>query len=133
VRTVYLAHPLSDRTPEGVARNRFNAAHWGIWIAKVFPCSVSADWIWWSMVLDESSENRVLGLERDCVQIGKCDELWMTGGRCSSGMAIESAHAKKTGVVVRDLTGFGYLPPQSWPTATRELTSFVELVFREWS
>jgi hypothetical protein len=133
VRTIYLAHPLSAETAAGIEKNRTNAARWGIWIAKTFPCAVSADWIWWSMVLDETPENRALGLSRDFVQISKCQELWLVGGRVSGGMQLESDYAKCEGVPVRDLTSFGRLSPAFWPKLVQgDIKPFVDRVLAEW-
>lgn len=110
MKTIYLAHPLSAPTPEGIAENRLNAARWGVWIAQHYPVAVSADWIWWSMALDETAENRALGLSRAYVMITRADELWLAGGRISEGMWLEKEHAERCGLRVVDLTRFGALP-----------------------
>lgn len=127
MKVIYLAHPLSDDP----VRNQLNAARWGIWIAKTFGCAVSADWIWWSQVLDETPENRALGLAADKAMVSRCDELWLTGGRVSSGMAVELEQAQACGKMIRDLTKYGYRDPSFHGEA--RLREFVEQVKREWT
>jgi len=110
VKSVYLCHPLSDDP----IRNQLNASRWGVWIAQTFGCAVSADWIWLSQVLDESPANRKMGLANDFEAISRQDELWTVGGKISSGMVLESAHASSLGRPLRDLTYCGGRSPRGW-------------------
>ncbi len=109
MRVVYIAHPLGagpDRE-----RNRENASRWCAWAAVVRGVSPVADWITLSGQLEETDENRERGLACDVALVARCDELWLTGGRISPGMAIEAEAAKRAGVRVCDLTDMGYSAP----------------------
>lgn len=105
MRVVYVAHPLAG--PEA-NRNRLNAAAWCGRIAKEFLVAVEASWVVISGQWPETPENRDLGLRCDLAHIGRCHELWLVGGRVSSGMGIEMRHALRNGLYVRDLTSLGY-------------------------
>jgi hypothetical protein len=107
MKAVYIAHPLSAPTREGIEANRQNAARWVGWLAREFHIAPVADWIVLTGQWEETAENRALGLSIDCELVARCDEMWMVGGRVSDGMLIEAKHAK----VVRDLTRFGYEAP----------------------
>jgi hypothetical protein len=91
---VYLGHPLSAPTREGIEANRRSAAKWAVWIAKTFRVAVSADWIWMTGELDETPENRAFGLECDRALVARCDAMVMVGPRVSEGMRLESEHAR---------------------------------------
>jgi hypothetical protein len=116
-RVVYVAHPLNAPTREAMDANRENAARWCALIAKTFKFGTIADWIVLSSQWDETTENRELGLALDLTLLGRCDELWLVGGRISAGMAIELEHARKIGLRIVDLTSLGYECP-------RELSPF---------
>ena len=107
---VYIAHPLgggSDREA-----NRINAARWCAWAARARGVAPVADWIILSGELDESPENRTLGLACDVALVARCDEVWLVGGRVSPGMQVEADAARDLGIPVVDLTSLGRLPPQ---------------------
>lgn len=121
--TIYLAHPYFANTREEMLLNRKNAAKWGIWIASTFGVAVSADWLWWTEILEETSENRELGLRCDDQSIAACNEFWMAGGRISSGMQRGQIVAYHHGLLVRNLTQFGFAAPV---LSTPELDEFVK-------
>lgn len=106
MKVIYLAHPLTAPTREGIEANRRRAAAWAAW-AAMQDVSPVCSWIVLTGELEETPENRRLGLEIDKAQVARCDELWFVGGRVSSGMAIEASVAKK----VVDLTHLGEWPP----------------------
>lgn len=111
MKSVYIAHPLSAPTLDGIEENRRRAALWAAWALTEQGVSPSCSWIVLTGVLPETPEMRALGLKADCAQAERCDEVWLVGGRVSQGMAIEAGHAAGCGVRVRDLTYLGELPP----------------------
>lgn len=108
---VYLAAPLTAETREGIEQNRKNAARWAAFLVEHFNVAVECTWIVLTGELEETEENRKRGLECDLALVERCDELWMVGGRVSSGMRLESDHARKRGLRVVDLTALGVVPP----------------------
>jgi hypothetical protein len=108
VRIVYVAHPLGSG-PDREA-NRANAAKWCAWVAMQGFAPV-ADWIVLSGVLDESADNRTLGLRIDLALIARCDEVWLVGGRVSPGMRIEADEAERLIKPILDLTHMGWRAP----------------------
>jgi hypothetical protein len=111
---VYIAHPLNADTRAGIEQNRLNATLWVEWAARqnVAPMAMwivltGAGW-------ENSPEDRELGLKIDEAQVALCDEIWLCGGRVSSGMQRELDKARAAGKRVVDLTRFGALPPPFW-------------------
>jgi hypothetical protein len=111
MKVVYIAHPLSAPTIEGIEENRQSAALWAAWAAVSEGVSPSCSWVVLTGVLPESPENRSLGLACDVAQVERCDEVWLVGGRVTPGMALEAERARRRGIRVVDLTGLGPLPP----------------------
>jgi hypothetical protein len=105
LRVVYLAHALSAPTREGIEANRARGARWAAWILKTYRVAVIADWIWCTGELEETQENRTLGLAMDVELVSRADEVWLVGERISEGMRIEATHAVRVGKPVYDLTG----------------------------
>jgi hypothetical protein len=105
MKRIYLCHPLSAPTREGIEQNRRAAARWAAWISTTFRVAVSADWITLTGELEETPENREWGLACDKAHIEGCDELWAVGPRFSSGMTLERQHAVSCGLPTYDLTG----------------------------
>jgi hypothetical protein len=119
MRVVYIAHPLGAGPDRET--NRAKASRWVAWAADQGVAPV-ADWVILSGQWTE--DRRTEGLAIDCALIGRCDELWLVGGRISPGMQIEAAWARNVvrfdaasgrvipeGVWVRDFAGFGSEPP----------------------
>lgn len=100
---VYLAHQLSAPTREDIEKNRRNAAKWAAWLWKQ-GFSVECSWIVCTGELEETPENRKLGLESDCEQVRRADFMMLCGPRISSGMLIEAEAARK----IVDFTFLGY-------------------------
>lgn len=113
MRCVYLAHALSAPTREGIEANRARAARWAAWILTTYRHAVIADWLWCTGVLEETSENRTLGLAMDVELVSRADEVWLVGARISEGMRIEATEAYRLGKMVFDLTNttLGDEPP----------------------
>jgi hypothetical protein len=98
---VYLAAPLSAPTRAGIEANRRAAAEWACWIAKTFHVAVECSWLVMTSVLEETPENRALGLACDIALVKRCDCLIAVGPAWSSGMSAEAEHAR----AVLDWTG----------------------------
>lgn len=121
MRLVYLAAPVGAPTAAGVTENLQRAKRWLRWAYLAHPdVSPIAPWITCCEVLDDANvQHRRRGLECDFAAIERCDELWLVGGRTSSGMELEAKHARKTwrpvwGSPIRivDLTHLGDEPPE---------------------
>ena len=108
MKVVYIAHCLGAGPDRD--RNLENAARWVVWAARSGVAPV-ADWIALAALLEETPENRELGLTIDRELVERCDEVWLVGGRVSEGMQIEIDHAMRHGILVVDLTHLGYEPP----------------------
>lgn len=54
---------------------------------------------------DGDKTQRDLGIRFALILLGKCDELWVFGGRISDGMAREIAKAKRRGMPIRYWSG----------------------------
>ncbi len=109
MRTIYVAHPLNAPTEQGRNANRESAARWAAWLAYTFRVAVVCDWIVLSGVLTEE-QGREFGLEIDKALISRCDGVFLCGTRVSSGMTVESEHAKAIGLSVFDGTDMPQLP-----------------------
>ena len=107
MKVIYLAHPFTAPTREGMEANRKRAAVWVAWALTVRGVSPVCSWIVLTGVLPETLESRRLGLEADKAQVRLCEEIWHVGGKVTSGMATEESAAKK----VVDLTHLGEWPP----------------------
>ena len=116
MKVIYIAHPLSAPTLEGIEANRRRAAKWAAWAATTQGVSPVCSWITLTGELPETPENRRLGLEIDKAQVALCAEIWLVGGRVSKGMAIEASVSRK----VVDLTHLGEWPPGYAPEPTPE-------------
>ena len=110
MKVVYMAHPLG--AGDDRERNRENAARWMAWLVDTFGVAVIADWIVLSGEWPETAANRERGLAFDMALVGRCDEVWLVGGRVSEGMAMEAARAIELGKRVVDLTALGYHAPR---------------------
>jgi hypothetical protein len=106
MKVVYIAHPLGNSLDREA--NRARAKRWVAWAAGQGVAPV-ADWIILSEVWTEGRRDE--GLAIDVVLVRRCDELWLVGGRVSTGMGVEADAARAEGVVVRDLTALGNEPP----------------------
>ena len=108
MRIIYLAHPYG-----GVPANLERAQRWYTWIYRTQKGVVPvADWIITCMALDDRSDaDRALGMRGNKAIIAICDEVWLTGGRISSGMQEEADFAAECGVKIVNLVAMGYEPP----------------------
>lgn len=112
MKVVYIAHRLTSNTREGIEENRRKASLWAAWAAVAEGVSPICSWIVLTGILPETPEMRAIGLALDCAQVERCDEVWLVGGVVSGGMRIEADHGIKHGIVIRDLSFMGELPPR---------------------
>ena len=82
------------------------AAKWAAWLWKQ-GFSVECSWIVCTGELEETPENRELGLRSDCEQVKRCDVMVLCGPRVSGGMLREAGAAK----VIVDYTHLGLVLP----------------------
>lgn len=110
---VWMAHPLSAPTPEGITANLARAKRWLAWLYRTFPnVDFAAAWIPCCEAMDDADPaERERGLLFDCEMVRRLDGYWMVGGRISSGMERERAAAVAAGKPVVDLTALGEEPP----------------------
>jgi hypothetical protein len=123
MRVIYLAHPLGAPTPEGVAANLTRVKRWYRWIVTNFPnVAVVAAWVTTAEVLDDHNpEHRAHGMKMNGFVLVRCDEIWLVGGRISTGMASELESATEHGLRVYDLTWLGEEPPVEIPDNVMDL------------
>jgi hypothetical protein len=110
---VWMMHPLSAPTPEGIDANLARAKRWLAWLYRTFPnVDFAAAWIpCCESMSDADPAERERGLQFDCEMVRRLDGVWMVGGRISSGMERERAAAVAAGKRVIDLTALGEEPP----------------------
>ena len=103
-KLVWIAHPYG-----GSVASLSRAKRWMLWAINNFPDVVPVmNWILYCELLNDSNPaHRELGLDADMAVAGRCEEIWLVGGRVSAGMTKESAEHP----VVFDLTYLGEEPP----------------------
>lgn len=101
----YLAHPVSAPTRDGIEENLANCRLWLRWLVEHTEWAVSCPWMPYVQTLDEST-HRDRGIADDLAMLERHDLIVLVGGRVSSGMAGERAHAKIHGLVQCDLSRF---------------------------
>lgn len=99
---VYLGHPLTAPTREGIEQNRANAAKWAAWLWRQ-GFAVECSWIVATGELEETEANRELGLRSDCEQVKRQDVMVLCGPRISGDMLREAGSAK----IIVDFTCYG--------------------------
>ncbi len=105
MKIVYIAHPYENNQA-----NLINAESWVGYLIRRFNIAPICSWISWCKTLSE--DYREMGLTINKELIRRCDELWMVGGRISTGMKIEKEFAELMGIPVTDLTHLGYEVPK---------------------
>lgn len=114
MKVIFLAHPVRDVDGYTLEQNLERAERWYRWICDSFPgVSPVAPWIISCRVFDDAdADQRDAGLVRNEAVIEACDEVWLVGGRVTSGMARERDHALASGKPVIDMTShLGLEPP----------------------
>ena len=94
---VYIASPFAGDTEYNISRARGYCR-----FAISRGCIPLAPHLHFPQFMDDSDrDERELGLFFAIVLLGKCDALWVFGGRVSDGMAREIAKAQKRGIPIR--------------------------------
>jgi len=131
VKVIYMTHPLSAPTPEGIKANIARAKRWYKWIIDHYDVAVVADCILCCEVWEDASpQHRDVGLAMDFNMVARCDEIWHVGGKISSGAASEGAVAELLHKRRLDLTHLGAEPPAAHPDW---LIEFDEIKLRRWA
>ena len=107
MKTVWVSHPVAG----DVRGNCCRAQMWLEWCSEIAGIEARAPYLASLLQSGYEERDRAAGLARCVVQIADVDEVWLVGGRISTGMALEEAAAIALGVVVRDLTCLGEFPP----------------------
>ena len=117
---IYLAHPVSAPTLDGIRANLARAKRWLVYLRSAYPDDVvAAPWIPWVETEierggGETPEARAKGL-MDCEAVAaRFDKIVLVGGRLTSGMARERnvVLAETCGEGVIDLLHLGDEPPE---------------------
>jgi hypothetical protein len=116
---VYLAHPYSAGSQAIRAWNRANTLAWCVWLAE-HGFSPSANWLLLVNQLEETPENREIGLACDVDQVERQDVFLAVGRRVSDGMRREMSAARESGVPVVDATGTSRASPYDLSTEQEE-------------
>ena len=112
MRVIYMAHHLGAPTREGMLENLARAKRWYVWIMKTFDVAIVADWIISCELFDDAvPAARALGLSMNSALVARCDEVWLVGGRISSGMEFEKECGDELEMRIMDLTFLGVEPP----------------------
>jgi hypothetical protein len=108
----YLAHPVSAPTTEGVAANLARARRWLRWFVEHTDFAICAPWIPYVETLDEI-EHRARGIRDDLAMVGRCDVIFLVGGRISEGMREEREWAHRLELGICTLVELGEEPPDA--------------------
>ncbi len=119
MKQVYLAHCLSADTAEGIVRNKEQAQLWLQWACDHYRGTHCFNMMWLLECTnvytpEQEAAGRAAGMARCLAHIERCDELWLTGIKVSSGMDDEGMYARKRQLPVYDLTTEA-LAPQDTP------------------
>jgi hypothetical protein len=94
---VYIASPFAGETVQNISRAQ---DHCRFAVSK--GCIPLAPHLHFPQFMDDSDNSqRELGLRFALILLGKCDELWVFGGKVSTGMAREIAKAKRRRMPIR--------------------------------
>jgi len=109
MRHVYLAHPLSASTKEGIQKNIQFAKQWFRWACDNYYPSHCFNLTWvvnCEVYNDADKLDRERGMQRNYAHIARSDELWLVGPKITQGMLDEATYARRSGLSVYNLTGF---------------------------
>lgn len=113
---VYLLHPVSAPTVEGVKANLDKAKRWAKWLMKVRPNDVIlASWMLYVECLDDKDpEQRRRGIRDSCrvIRSGYVTEVAAAGGVVTSGMEEEMTVASDMRLIITNLIDLGFEPPE---------------------
>lgn len=97
---VYICSPLSGE----IERNTENARKYCRFAVDSGCIPIAPHLFFPQFMSDEKTDERNLALFMDVVLLSKCAQLWVFGDRCSKGMNIEIAKAKKKNQPIRYFT-----------------------------
>lgn len=110
---VYIASPFAGDTEYNISRAK---DYCRFVISR--GCIPLAPHLHFPQFMDDSDRGeRELGLFFATVLLGKCDALWVFGGRVSNGMAREIAKVQKRGIPIRY---FNHKCEEEWMDAGRD-------------
>lgn len=113
MKLIFIAHPLNASTEEGIQANLARAIRWYKWCCDHYDHSFEATWMMNCQIYDDTNEEqRIRGIERALIALGRCDELWLVGGTASAGMRDEAIFMIDLDRPVYDLTFLGLEPPE---------------------
>lgn len=108
-KLIYIASPYAGDVEQNVAfakracRHAISQGHTPIAVHLLYP-----------QILDDNNPaEREIGLRLGHRVLESCDELWVCGGRISSGMAQEIAAAQRFGIPIRSINGQDIEPAEA--------------------
>lgn len=112
---VYLLHPVSAPTVEGVQANLAKAKRWAHWLMRTRPNDVIlASWMLYVECLDDKDPyDRKRGIRDSCrvIRSGYVTEVAAVGGVVTAGMEEEMTVASDMRLVITNLIDLGSEPP----------------------
>jgi hypothetical protein len=112
---IFMAHPVGAATKDEVVANIKNAKAWYHTFIRSFDeIAIIADWITSCETLDDMVvSDRLRGQRANAELLARADELWLCGGRISSGMRSEMFIAHALDKPIRQWLDLGTLPPDT--------------------
>lgn len=99
-KIVFICSPFAG----DIEGNSMRARRYG-WFAVTERAVPIIPHLMYPQFLEENDpEERQLGIDMGLVLLGKCHELWVFGGKVSSGMSFEIKKAKKWNIPIRYFT-----------------------------
>ena len=132
MKTAYMSAPVRPLEGETIESNLARGRRWYHWLQVNVPDRIFlAPWILSCEVFDDDSpKQRAAGMQRQSGIIKRCcDEVWLVGGRMSSGMRGEYEAAVALGLATLNLTGMGEEPDHPELLTTIQAFGTVRLVF----
>ena len=97
----YICSPYKGNTPDEQEQNVENAKTYGRYALKQGYVPYIAHLAICGFLKDEIPEERMLGMQADCIMLSVCDELWVFGETISPGMQEEIKIAETLGTPIR--------------------------------
>ena len=130
---VFLAHPLRADTQEGMKANIRNAKAWYHFFIANYDVAIIADWILSCETLDDTVvEDRLRGQRSNAILLTRADELWLCGGRISSGMRGEMLTTHALHKPIRQFLDCGFAPPTQFSHVKHGLETNPRFVDATW-
>jgi hypothetical protein len=97
----YICSPYKGKTPEELMQNIENAKAYGRYALSKGYVPYIAHLAICGFLKDEITEERMLGMQADCIMLSVCDELWVFGETISPGMQSEIKMAETLGLPIQ--------------------------------